>query len=173
MRIAIVFFSRSGKTAELADTIFSVLNEKENGKKLIQINVLKKTQKNKWWDLSSTLKLKLIATQSDLSEFDLIFFGSEIEGMSPKRKLPDEMEYYLKECKGIEGKKVAVFLDCFGIPGTTLQKIKSILQTRNATVLDGTVFSYLLGLSEQQLEEARRFALAVLQKNAQLRDPKK
>lgn len=164
MKIAVVFFSRTGKTTQLADTLFSAL---ENGsKQLIQINTLKQWEKKKWFDLSNKKKIKLVATQTDLSGFDLIFFGSTVEGMSPKRKVPEEMEIYLKECKGIEGKPVAVFLNCFGIPGTALQKIQSILQTRNAQLVNCKVFTYLLGLADQQLKEAGRFAKETVQKAA-------
>lgn len=162
MKTAVVFFSRTGKTAQLADTIFSVL---ENGsKQLIQINTLQQWDKKKWFDLSNKRKIKLIATQIDLSSFDLVFFGSPVEGMSPKRKIPEEMEVYLKECRGIEGKKTAVFLNCFGIPGTALQKMQSILQTRNAQLVNSKVFTYLLSLSDKQFEEAKQFAVETAQK---------
>ncbi|MBU0635576.1 hypothetical protein KKE06_00960 [Candidatus Micrarchaeota archaeon] len=156
MRIAIVFFSRAGKTAELADTISLALGPQKA--ELIQINVLKQKEKKKSFGLANKHKLKLISTQTDLSKFDLIFFGSEVEGMSPKRKLPEEIIVYLQECTGIEGKSTAVFLNCFGIPGTSLQKIQSILQTRNAKIINNKIFTYLLGLTKKQLEEAKEFA---------------
>ncbi len=162
MKIAVVFFSRTGKTTQLADRLFSALDN--DSKQLIQINTLQEWEKKKWFDLSNKKKIKLIATQTDLSSFDLVFFGSPVEGMSPKRKLPEEMEVYLKECRGIEGKPTAVFLNCFGIPGTALQKMQSILQTRNAQLLDSKVFTYLLSLTEPQFKEAERFAKETIQK---------
>ena len=163
MQVAVVFFSRSGKTALLADTLFSSLPN--NGKKqLIQINALEQFEKKKSFDWSNKKKIKLIATQTDLTPFDLVFFGSTVEGMSPKRKIPQEMEVYLKECRGIEGKKTAVFLSCFGMPGTTIQKIQSILQTRNANVLESQAFSYLLNFSDQQLDQVKEFGARTLTK---------
>lgn len=165
MKTAIVFFSRAGKTTQLADIIFSAL---ENGEKeIIQINTLEEFEKKKWFDLSNKKKIKVIATKTDLSGFDLIFFGSTVEGMSPKRKIPEEMQVYLKECRGLEGKMVSVFLSCFGVPGTALQKIQSILQTRNATVINSKAFIYLLNFSGKQLQEAREFAQESLQKTSQ------
>ena len=160
----------------LADTIFSALPGK---KELIQINVLEQKEKKKpfdlrnpkTFDLSNPKKVKLIATKTDLSRFDLVFFGSTVEGMSPKRKIPLETEVYLKECKGVEGKKTAVFLGCFGVPGTALQKMQSILQTRNATVVASKAFAYLLHFSDAQLKEARQFALETAQ-NAKKAAPK-
>lgn len=163
MKIAVVFFSKSGKTALLADTLFSSLSD-EHDKQLIQINALEQNGKE-MFNWSNKKKIKLIATQTDLTPFELVFFGSTVEGMSPKRKIPQEMEVYLKECKGLEGKPTAIFLSCFGIPGTTLQKIQSILQTRNAKIVESHVFTYLLHFSAQQLQEIKTFAGSVIQKS--------
>ncbi len=104
-------------------------------------------------------QLKLVSTQTDLSEFDVVFFGSTVEGMMPKRKLPQEMEVYLKECQGIENKKAIVFLNAFGMAGTTLQKMTSILHTRNVNVTKSKVFTFLLNFSPEQIKEAEEFAL--------------
>jgi hypothetical protein len=162
MKTAVIFFSRTGKTAQLADRLFSVLPV--DSKELIQINTLQEWEKKKWFDWSNKRKIKLIATQTDLSSFDLVFFGSPVEGMSPKRKLPEEIEVYLKECRGIEGKATAVFLNCFGMPGTVLQKMQSILQTRNAQLVNSRVFTYLLNLTEPQFREAEQFARETTEK---------
>ena len=83
----------------------------------------------------------------------------------PKRKLAVEMESYLKEVTGLDHKKVAVFLSVFGMPGTTLQKISSIVHTKNADLVSAKAFTYLLNFSEAQLKEAEQFAVEAVGKN--------
>lgn len=165
MRIAIVFFSRSKKNTQLAaKTLFDAIPSPPNQKELIVIHAMEEIHKTRWLDLKPSKKISLISTKTDLSEFDFVFFGSTVEGMAPKRKLPDEMLVYLRECKGIEGKKAAVFLPAFGVAGTVAKKMESVLQTRNVQIIDTLILQYLLSISQKQLEQVKAFGLAAIQK---------
>lgn len=84
-------------------------------------------------------------------------FASTVEGMMPKRRLPAEMELYLKECRGIENKSVAFCVMAFGMAGRVPQKMTSILHTRNATVKSSEVFTFLVNFSKEQLATADAF----------------
>ncbi|MFH0955291.1 MAG: hypothetical protein V1777_04270 [Candidatus Micrarchaeota archaeon] len=165
MQIAVVFFSRSKKNTVLAaNTLFSAIPSLPSEKELISIKALKEKQKKGFLDLNPQEKISLVSTKTDLSGFDFVFFGSTIEGMSPKRKIPDEMLTYLRECKGIEGKKAALFLPAFGVAGTVAKKMESVLQTRNVTIVDTLVLPYLLNITAPQLEQIKTFTATALQK---------
>lgn len=165
MRIAVVFFSRSKKNTQLAaKTLFDALPSPPHQKELIVIHAMEEIHKTRWLDLNPAKKISLISTKTDLTEFDFVFFGSTVEGMAPKRKLPEEMLVYLRECKGIEGKKAAVFLPAFGVAGTVAKKMESVLQTRNVQIIDTLILQYLLSLSKAQLDQVKAFGLAAIEK---------
>ena len=164
MNVCVVFFSRSQKNTLLAgQTIYASIPD-SHPKEIVSISALTEKQKTRWLDLHPKIKISLVATKTDLSAFDFVFFGCTVEGMAPKRKVPDEMLAYLRECRGIEGKKAAIFLPAFGVAGTVGQKIESVLQTRNVKVVDTLVLPYLISLSKEQLEQAKAFAQKALQK---------
>jgi len=126
---------------------------KESGSEveLSELKVVKKKSKPK------NAEIELQPVQKELSAYDLLVIGSPVFGLSPKRKIAKAVEAYLRQCSGIEGKKVAVFLTCFGIPGTALKKISGIIQSRGAIVADSLVVAYLLSISAKQFEEAKEF----------------
>jgi len=159
MKLAVVFFAPNNKPTPITEKIVESLTQQQATVEYIQVQAIPETVSKRFFGMKKKQQLKLVSTKTDLSEYDGVFFGSTVEGMMPKRKLPPEMELFLKECKGIESKKVAVFLTAFGMAGTVPQKISSILATRSVTVVTSKVFTFLVNFSPEQLKNAREFAV--------------
>jgi flavodoxin len=143
LKALIVFYSNSGRTKSIAEEIARGLAEKSVENQLLPLDKAKKSKANQ-------KNRERKENGFDIGEFDLLVVGS-------KRKISRELESFIKECKGLDGKKSVVFLTCFGVAGTSLKKITGMLNARGSTVIDSLVITYLLGISAKQLESAREF----------------
>jgi len=159
VKIAVVFFSPAKSPNVLATQMVNALSKAGHAVELVSVKAIKESDSKRFFGLHKKQQLKLVSTKTDLSEFDFVLFGSTAEGMMPKRKLPPEMELYLKECRGIENKRAGVFVATFGFAGTTPQKMNSLLHMRGVEIFGTKVFSFLLHFSPEQLKEAEQFAL--------------
>jgi flavodoxin len=166
-RALVAFFSKTGRTESIAMALAKGLAQAGCIIETLKISAAQK-RKNSGNKKKTLVRLGLRPEQLDLGAFDIVCIGSPVQGMAPKRKISPETEAFIKKCHGLDGKKVAVFVSCFGIPGTTIKRMAALLQTRGALVVGSLAVPYLLSISKKDLDGAEEFAKAILSKKALL-----
>ena len=148
MRTAIIYCSKSGNTAKVAQAIASgIIGEVD----LIHVNLTPEGIMLDWQD-SFTF---------DLAPYDLIFFG----GWATLMKIHPYLVAYIKRCKYIENKKVYGFITAAAIfsIGHTRDNLTQVLNARNIHMSDCFSVTTLLGLTltMRKLAKARAFGRKV------------
>ena len=107
MRTCIIYFSLTGNTHQLAQTISQELKHKKfevDLKRLEPINGAK-TFAGQGMTALQRKRVNIGDVNFDLSMYDMIWFGSPVWAFSPAPAL----NTYLDKCYGLDGKKVVVF----------------------------------------------------------------
>jgi len=152
MNILIAYYSKTGSTETVAAALEQQLLKKGNDvsiAKILPVEDLKAYQYKKN-DKAVRLKGKL----PELKSFDLVLVGTPVWGFCPTPIIVS----YLQGLKNTTGKKFALFATCTALPGTTIQRMGSILTTKGAKVLTSLTIRSVFELDETKLGQAREFA---------------
>jgi hypothetical protein len=90
----------------------------------------------------------------DAEKFDLVIVGTPVWGFGPT---PIVLSY-LRKMRNTGGKKFALFATCTALPGTTIQRMASILSTKGAKVEGSLTIRSIFPIGEAKLREAHGFA---------------
>jgi flavodoxin len=151
MKSLIVYCSKTGNTEKVASRIAAGLGGE---KRLIHLDISPEGQL-KEFQPSFTL---------DAGPYDLVVFGAWVMVM----KVHPFLAHYLRSCKNLEGKKVAVFLT----GGATYSKnhayedLEHILKDKKVDLIDISYTPTFLGLTltEKKLRKAEEFGRNLRQK---------
>jgi flavodoxin len=106
MKSCLVYFSYSGNTKKVAEILSSVLSGKGESR-IIELQALDEARgffgqcRRAFWHIQAKLK----PPQLDLSEYDLVCFGTPVWAFGPA----PAMNAYLDSCSGVAGKKTVLF----------------------------------------------------------------
>jgi flavodoxin len=152
MNIAIAFHSKTGSTEKTALAIKGQLEKKGHSVTFLKLVPERDLKAYQYRKNGKELKLKKVV--SDVKKFDLVVVGTPIWGFSPT---PIVLSY-LRSLKNTSGKRFALFATCTALPGTSIQRMGSILTTKGARVLNSLTIKSIFPLDEKKLAEAKRFA---------------
>ena len=162
MKITVVYYSKTGNTKTIADTIAEVL-----GCDSLAINLMKHGRKTKQ-ELDTEKKLFQEAVNK-CNKSDLVFIGTPTEFRKPHSKI-------IALINNLTINKVAVFSTCYGMPGATFYDLESILLQKNISIINrlnfrvGTEkYRFNLNISQykdkvtpEHIKEAAGFALKTI-----------
>ena len=152
MKVLIAFYSKTGSTEKVAETLKAQLEEKGHWaelEKIVPMHELKAYQYKK--------KGKGIALKKpvlDAKKFDLVVIGTPVWSFCPT---PIVLSY-IRSLLNANGKKFALYATCTALPGTTIQRMGSILSTKGGNVIASLTIRSLFPLDETKLCEAKEFA---------------
>ncbi len=152
MNVAIAFHSKTGSTEKAALVIKEQLEK--NGHSVTFLRLAPEKELKAYQYKKNGKELKLKDSISDVKKFDLIVVGTPIWSFCPT---PIVLSY-LRGLKNTSGKKFALFATCTALPGTSIQRMGSILTTKGARILTSLTIKSIFPLDEKKLSEARRFA---------------
>jgi len=148
MRMLVVFYSKTGNTAKVAEKIKAFFEEKKVSVALHALQPVKNLKPKKLVKLE---KVPLKPVPFSLKEFDCIFLGSPVWGF----KANPVAVSFLKGLENLQGKKFVLFLTCHGFTGSSIKKMSSILATKGAVVIDSfAIKSVFSSFGEKQAEKA-------------------
>jgi flavodoxin len=162
MYTVVVYYSKSGNTKTIAETI-----SKETGAKLLPLNIIKKGRKTK--EEKELEKQFVYQALKASKQADFVFIGTPTEFRKPHPKI---MEFI----NSIEAKRVAVFCTYYGMLGATIYDLEARLLQRGIKLVDklnvmvGTekykfnqdVNQYKELIKSEHLQSAKDFALRAL-----------
>ena len=159
MRILVTYYSKTGTTEKVAMAMEKTLSEKGHKVELARISPKEELKAYQYKKNGKELELK--SPLESLKKFDLVIVGTPVWSYCPTPIILS----YLRNAKGLEGNKFALFATCTALPGTTIKRMGNILATRGAMVVDSLTIRSIFELDEKKLEPARQFA-ANLEKQA-------
>jgi len=151
MNILIAYYSKTGATEKVALTLQHVL-ENEHNVSLEKLNPVKELKAYEYKKDGKGLILR--QAPNDLKKFDLVVVGTPVWSFCPT---PIVLSF-LRNLENAKGKRVALFATCTALPGTTIQRMSSILSTKGAKVLGSLTIRSVFDLDETKLDEVREFA---------------
>ena len=151
MNILIVYYSKTGSTEKVAFTLEKNLLQKG---KVTLLKISPKEKMKAYQYKKDGKDLELNEQAIDAKKFDLIVVGTPVWSFCPTPIILS----YLRKIKNVDGKQFALFATCTALPGTTIQRMGSILTTRGAKVLDSLTIRSVFALDEKKLAEAKEFA---------------
>ena len=132
LKIGIVYYSYSGNTHRVAEILKEIL-ARDNAVDTLRIEALDESKNFFAQVLRALMKKRatIKELQSDLSEYDLLFFGSPVWA----REMPPAMHVYLEKVKGLERKKIVSFVTYGSGLGKThcLDSMEQVLKQKGAT----------------------------------------
>lgn len=133
-KVAIIFYSFSGNTRKIARFLKTEISSKASKEvELIEIKPVRE-EKNFFKQSFQALKKKTPRLPGDLkydlSEFQLVIFGSPVWAFS----IAPPLRSYLKKAAGIEGRKTACFLNYGSGAGASkaLRELNDVLNNKKA-----------------------------------------
>jgi flavodoxin len=150
MNVLIVYYSKTGNTAKVAQKIKEYCEEK---KASVEVCALEPKKSLKPDEYSRLQEIEFKNKLPGIEKFDLIFVGSPVWGMGATPIIVS----YLKGLENAKGKKFAVFLSCHVMTGNSVKKMSSILATKGAIVKDSFALKSLLSIDEKKLSKTREF----------------
>jgi len=152
MKILILYFSMTGRTKRVAETIAEELSSFD-----LKIEQVKYNKKVK--DLlkeQDSIKRGVLTDFSyseeviDLEYFDLIFFGTPTYGGLP----PPIFEGFLEIAKNVNGKRFILFNTCRFIVGKTFERMQTKIEEKGGIVLNKGKFK---GLFKINMKKVKKF----------------
>jgi multimeric flavodoxin WrbA len=135
MRIALIFYSFSGNTREA--NIFLKEKFSKQGHEISFIEIKPKEEEESFFGQGKIARARqtpeLAAVDNDVSKYDLVVFSSPVWAFT----FAPALRTYLKEVKGLTGRKTAVFLTCGAAvtSGRALEKLKDTVRGKGAEVI--------------------------------------
>ena len=166
MKTVVVYFSKSGNTKTIAETISC-----EIGATLISINIIKKGRKTK--EERKLEKQYFNQALTECRQADFVFIGTPTEFRKPHPKIMELID-------SLETKRVAIFCTYYGMLGATFYDLEARLLQKNIILVDkinllvGTekykfkqdISQYKELIKPEHLQSARQFARnAILKQN--------
>jgi len=138
MKVLILYFSMTGRTKRIAESIAEGLSSTDVHIERIEYtkkvrDLLNEKEDIKKGDLSNFIYAENI---KDLESYDLIFFGTPTYGAQP----PAVFEGYLEIAKNINGKSFVVFNTCRFIAGTILERMQAEIEKKGGRVVNKRIF---------------------------------
>jgi flavodoxin len=158
MNILIAYYSKTGTTERVAVALQQQLALDKHSVKLEKIQPLKELKASHYKKMEKEVALK--DPLVDVKGFDLVLVGTPVWGFSPCPIVSS----YLRLLQNAEGKRFALFATCTVLPGTTMQRMSSVLATKGANVLGSIVVKSVFALNEAKLAEAKEFAIELQKK---------
>ena len=152
MNVAIAFHSKTGSTEKAALAIRDQLER--NGHAVTFLRLVPEKELKAYQYRKNGKELELKDPVLDVKKFDLVIVGTPIWSFCPT---PIVLSY-LRGLKNTSGKKFALFATCTALPGTSIQRMGSILTTKGARVLTSLTIKSIFPLDEKKLSEAKHFA---------------
>jgi len=152
MKILIAYYSKTGSTEKVADVLKQEFEKNRHNveiAKIIPVHELKAYQYKK---NGKELALKTPAT--NVKKFDLILIGTPVWNFCPT---PIVLAY-LRNLLNVKNKNFALFATCTALPGTTIQRMGSILSTKGGKITASITIRSIFPLDEKKLETAKEFA---------------
>jgi len=145
MKSAIIYYSFTGKTTQVAEMFARELGEKGEVEVLKLDPLDESTNFFKQGERAfRKKKARLAKIKTDLREFDLVCFGTPVWAFGPT----PAMRAYLDSCSGLEGKIVILFVTSGGMGNEKcLREMESILMPKLASL-----FRYL-SLKQSDLKD--------------------
>lgn len=160
MDVAIAFYSKTGSTERAAIAIKARLEKSGHSVSFLRLLPEKELKAYQYGKDGKDLKLK--KPLPDLKDFDLVLVGTPVWSFCPS---PIVLSY-LRSLKNMTGKDFALFATCTALPGSTIQRMGSILTTKGARVLGSLTIKSIFPLDDKKLAEAARFAETLETKKA-------
>jgi len=153
MRILIIYFSMSGRTKKVVETIVEGLKGHEVQIERIEYpmkarNIISDQEKILNGDLSDFTYNKII---ENLAPYDLIFFGNPVYG----GRQPAIFDGYLTKAQNINGKKFVIFCTCRFLAGKTLELMQIEIEKKGGIVANKRIFK---GFFRIKMTKAQNFA---------------
>jgi flavodoxin len=138
MKILIIYFSMSGRTKKVAETILEGLKGHEVQIERIEYpkkarNIISDQEKIINGDLSD---FKYNPEIENLASYDLIFFGNPVYG----GRQPAVFDGYIKKAQNVNGKKFIIFCTCRFMAGKTLGLMRAEIEKKGGSMVDERVF---------------------------------
>jgi len=160
MKILVAFYSKTGTTKQVAETIFQELEKKGHSLSIHEIVPSKEMKAHEY--LKNEKKISLKNPLLDLKKFDLIFLGSPVWNFKPSPIVTT----FARQAKHVKGKKFAVFITCSALPGTAIARLSNILYTKSADVVESISINSIFKLDEFKLSKAKKFAEEAVKKSS-------
>lgn len=152
MRILVAYYSKTGTTEMVALSLKEGLEEKGHSAELAKILPQEELKAAQYKKDGKEIELKNPVL--DVQKFDLVIVGTPVWGFCPS---PIVLSY-LRGLQNTSGKNFALFATCTARPGTTIQRMSSILSTKGATVTGSLTIRSIFPLDGAKLREAKAFA---------------
>lgn len=152
MRILVAFYSKTGTTERVALALKEALEEKGHNAELAKILPKEELKAAQYKKDGKDIELKNPVL--DMQKFDLVIVGTPVWGFCPT---PIVLSY-LRGLQNTSEKKFALFATCTVLPGTTIQRMASILSTKGGTVTSSLTIRSIFPLDGAKLREAKAFA---------------
>jgi flavodoxin len=122
LKILVVYYSFGGVTGSVAKDLAATLNadlmELKTDEKIDSSNFLSFS-----WDTGGERKFKLLGSDKDPADYDLIFVGTPVWAWAPAPPI-----YALFSDYGIRDKEVAFFATSDGDPGRYVKRLRSLVR---------------------------------------------
>jgi menaquinone-dependent protoporphyrinogen IX oxidase len=139
MQALVVYFSLSGRTKLVAETIAAQLSKYSVDIERITFTGTRRelieAGSSSTGDASGE-KISAKETVYDFSVYDLVCIGMPVYGGRPA----GIFNAYIKKCKNVQGKKVCNFTTCRFIPGNSLSLMREGLEAKGAVVMEEIAF---------------------------------
>lgn len=152
MKILIAYYSKTGSTEKVAEMLKQEFEEKGHKAELARIVPVHELKAYQYKKNGKELALKNAVT--DVKKFDLILVGTPVWNFCPT---PMALSY-LRNLINTSGKKFALFATCTALPGTTIQRMGSILSTKGGKIIASITIRSIFPLDKKKLEAAKEFA---------------
>jgi flavodoxin len=133
MKILMIYFSMTGRTKKVAESIAESIKGHEIQIERIEYpkkarNLFSDQEKIMNGDLSDFKYNKEI---ENLASFDLIFFGNPVYG----GRQPAVFDGYIKKAQNVNGKKFVIFCTCRFIVSKTFELMRSEIEKKGGSVV--------------------------------------
>ncbi len=152
MKILIAYYSKTGSTEKVAEMIKQEFEEKGHKIEITKIAPINKLKAYQYKKNGKDLKLK--KSVANVKKFDLILVGTPVWNFCPTPMVLA----YLRNLINAKNKKFALFATCTALPGTTIQRMSSILLTKGGKVIASNTIRSIFPLDRKKLETAKEFA---------------
>jgi flavodoxin len=169
MKAIVVYYSKTGNTKTIAETI-----SQEIGATLIPLNLIKKGRKTKEEKEIENQYFNQAITES--RQADIVFIGTPTEFRKPHPKIMEFIDRF-------EAKRVVIYCTYYGMLGATIYDLEARLLQKDIKVVDklnisvGTekykfnqdIRQYKEKITPEHLQTAKDFALSVILKQNPLK----
>ncbi len=152
MKILIAYYSKTGSTEKVAETLKQEFEKNGHAVELIKIVPVHKLKASQYKKNGKELALKTPAT--NIKKFDLILIGTPVWNFCPTPMVLS----YLRNLLNVKDKNFALFATCTALPGTTIQRMGSILSTKGGKITASITIRSIFSLNKKKLKAAKTFA---------------